>query len=76
MYLIIKFRFIINLISFKIIIQHFLIFFMFRINFRFLYLNYLFIADFIKVFIHSNYLNRQIIIYIFLFLTFPFIFNL
>ena len=76
MYLIIKFHFIFHLISFKIIIHHFLIFFMFRINFRFLYLNYLFIADFIKVFIHSNYLNRQIIIYIFLFLTFPFIFNL
>ena len=76
MYLIIKFRFIINLISFKIIIQHFLIFFMFRINFRFLYLNYLFRANFTKVFIHSNFFNHLIIFYIFLFLTFPFIFNL
>jgi len=76
MYLVINFRFFLNLISFYIVIHHFLIFFMYRMNFRFLYLNNLFIADFNKVFIHSNFFNHLIIFYIFLFLTFPFKFNM
>ena len=79
MHLIIKFNFIIHLISFNIVIYHFLNFFIDRINFCFFRLNNLFIADFTKVFIHlnhTNFLNHRIFFYIFLFLTFPFIFNL
>ena len=41
-----------DLISFKIIIHLFLVFFINHINFGFFRLNYLFLADFITVFIN------------------------
>ena len=49
-----------------------------HINFYFFRLNYLFLSDFTLTFIHlnhSNFLNRKIIISIFLFLPFLFEFN-
>ena len=82
-HLTIQFRLIFHSISFikkliLLIVHHFLSFFINHINLCFFHLNYLFIIDFHKFFIHlnhSNFINRQIIFYIFLFLPFLFEFN-